>query len=95
VAPWFRNTSDFWLMGDEHDEDYVLYGNAFQIVDAFWKGFWAQLPTAVRAQSTEIQSAMQVGAALSTCVNGKYSIAHWASLPVMLAYNISIPPLSE
>jgi hypothetical protein len=80
----------FWLMGMGTGEHYVLHDNALEIADAFWKGFGAHLPDIVRKQSTAIQSAMQIGAALSTSLHGRYSPGHFASLPVMLEYNI--PP---
>jgi len=80
----------FWLMGRGLDECYELHENAPQVEDAFWKGFVAQLPGTVHKQSATIQSVMQVGATLSTCVFGKYTPGHFASLPLMLKYNI--PP---
>jgi hypothetical protein len=86
----YETRAVFWLMGRGLDEYYELYENAPQVEDAFWKGFGAQLPDTVRKQSVAIQSAMQVGAALSTCVFGKYTPGHFASLPFMLKYNI--PP---
>jgi hypothetical protein len=80
----------FWLMGNGRDDHYVLHENAVQIADAFWKAFGAQLPSAIHAQSTAIESAMRFGAALSASVGGRYNAGHLASLPVMLDYNI--PP---
>jgi len=80
----------FWLMGTGRDEDYISHGNASHIADAFWKAFWAQLPAVVRTQSTAIRSAMQIGAALSTSLGGRYNAGHFASLPVMLSYNIPL-----
>ncbi|KAF9512530.1 hypothetical protein BS47DRAFT_1394127 [Hydnum rufescens UP504] len=80
----------FWLMGDGRDDHYVLHDTAVQIAEAFWKAFGAQLPSAIRAQSTAIESAMRFGAALSASVGGRYNAGHLASLPVMLDYHI--PP---
>ncbi|KIM81967.1 hypothetical protein PILCRDRAFT_820851 [Piloderma croceum F 1598] len=82
----------FWMVGKGmgEGEDYALHDNTLQIEDAFWKEFGAQLPVPVRQQRLAIQSAMQIGAAASTCLYGKYRGAHFASLPSMLEY--SIPP---
>jgi Phosphotransferase enzyme family len=82
----------FWMMGKGMGggENYALHNNSLQIQDAFWKEFGAQLHVTVRQQRSAIQSAMQISAAASTCLYGKYNGAHVASLPSMLEY--SIPP---
>jgi hypothetical protein len=86
----YETRAVFWLMGRGFNESYGLYENAPRVEDTFWKIFGTQLPDAVRKQSAAIQSAMQVGAALSTCVFGKHTKGNFASLPFMLKYNIPL-----
>jgi hypothetical protein len=70
-------------MGKERDQHYVLYDDAVHIADTFWKAFGAQL-----SDASAIQSAMQIGAALSTSVGRRYIAGYFGTFPVMLDYNI-------
>jgi len=93
VCEWpigYENKAIFWLMGTGWEEGYTRYDNANLIAECFWTAFGSCLPDNVRIQSAAMQSAMKIGAALSTSMGGTYNAGHLASLQYMLAYKI--PP---